>query len=162
MELGTSILNLLHRRELLEPYAVFADDGEYGQEIGEAKELANPLANVEELHLASGGAGRGVKTDEGAEAHAVHAGDIRQVQHDSFGGWDDWADLGVEDVRQLRDQLSVASHDCQVVGMFDFEGEAGRSWFVRHRALSIRKIVKWRRRGSREFLIRRLGGRGKF
>ena len=99
MELGTSILNLLHRRELLEPYAVFADDGEYGQEIGEAKELANPLANVEELHLASCGAGRGVKTDEGAEAHAVHAGDIRQVQHDSFGGWDDWADLGVEDVR---------------------------------------------------------------
>ena len=56
MELGTSILNLLHRRELLEPYAVFADDGEYGQEIGEAKELANPLANVEELHLASCGA----------------------------------------------------------------------------------------------------------
>jgi hypothetical protein len=42
---------------LLELYAVFADDGEYGQEIGEAKELANPLAYVEELHLASCGAG---------------------------------------------------------------------------------------------------------
>ena len=41
----------------LESYAMFADDCEYGQEIRQAEELANPLANVEELHLASGGAG---------------------------------------------------------------------------------------------------------
>jgi hypothetical protein len=41
----------------LELYTVFADDGEYGQEIREAEEFANPLAHVEELHLASCGAG---------------------------------------------------------------------------------------------------------
>ena len=44
---------LLAGRVRLEPYAVFADDGEYGQEIGEAEEFANSLAHVEELHLAS-------------------------------------------------------------------------------------------------------------
>jgi hypothetical protein len=134
----------------LESYTVFADDGEHGQEIGEAEELPNPLANVEELHLASCRASRGVKTDEGAEAHAVHAGDIRQVQHDSFGGWDDGADLGVKDVGQLRDELSVASHDCQVVGMFDLKRQARRSWFVRHQALSIRNIIKMAGNGFEE------------
>ena len=41
----------------LEPYAVFADDGEYGEEVGEAEELPDSLADMEELHLASCGAG---------------------------------------------------------------------------------------------------------
>jgi hypothetical protein len=145
----------------LEPYAVFADDGEYGQEIGEAKELANALANVEELHLASCGASRGVEADEGAEAHAVHAGNIRQVEHDSFGAWDQWANLGVEDVGHLGDHLSVAPHDGHCVFSFYIEGQAGASWFVRHKALSRRSSVKWLGMGSREFLIRQLSRQGK-
>lgn len=41
----------------LEPYSVFADDGEYGEEIGEPEELPDPLADVEELHLAARCAG---------------------------------------------------------------------------------------------------------
>jgi hypothetical protein len=117
----------------LEPYTVFADDGEDGQEIGEAKEFADSLAHVEELHLASCGAGRGVETDEGAQAHAVHAGDAGEIEHDSFAARDDGANLGVEDVGQLGDQLSVAMDGDHFVGTFKFEGEAGRSWFVGHR-----------------------------
>ena len=41
----------------LELYAVFADDGEDGEEIGEAEKFADALADVEELHLASCGTG---------------------------------------------------------------------------------------------------------
>src|ERR1700730_15585588 len=103
--------------------------------MGEAEEFANALAHVEELHLASCGARRGVKADEGAEAHAVHAGDIRQIEHDPFAARDDGADLGVEDVGQLGDQLSMAMDDDHFVGTFKVKGEAGRSWFLGHKAL---------------------------
>jgi hypothetical protein len=118
---------------------VFTDDLEYGQEVGEAEELSNPLAHVEELHLASCGASRGVEADEGAEAHAVHAGDVGEIEHDPFAAWNDGSNLGVEDVGQLRDQLSVAMDDDHFVGTFEVEGETGRGWLFGHRALSIRK-----------------------
>ena len=127
---------LLNR--FLEPYAVFTDDGEYGQEVGEAEELSDPLANVEELHLASCGARRGVEADQGAEAHAVHAGDVGEIEHDPFAAWDDGSNLGVEDVGQLGDQLSMAMDDDHFVSTFKFKGERGQSWLIWHRAFSIR------------------------
>jgi hypothetical protein len=115
---------------------------------------------VEELHLASCGARRGVEADEGAEAHAVHAGDIGQIEHDSFAAWDDGADLGVEDVGQLGDQLPMAMDDDHFVGAFKVEGEAGRSWFVGHR-LSLVPNRHWLGMGSRKFLMRQPGCRRK-
>jgi hypothetical protein len=101
---------------------MFTDDCEYGQEIRQAKEFPDALANVEKLQLAARSLGRSIESDEGAEAHAVHASDIRQVQHDSFGGWDHWTDPGVEAVGHLRDYLSVAPHDRHVVGTLDRNG----------------------------------------
>ena len=137
---------------------MFADDGEYGQEIGEAEEFAYALAHVEELHLASCGSSRSVEADEGAEAHAVHAGYIGQIEHDSFAAWDDGSDLGVKDVGQLGDQLSMAMDDDHFIRTFKVEGEAGRSWFVGHRLSLIPKRCDMAGSGSREFLIRRLAG----
>src|SRR3984893_4256681 len=114
--------------------------------MGEAEEFANALAHMEELHLASCGARRGVEADEGAEAHAVHAGDIGKIEHDSFAAWDDGADFGVEDVGQLGDQLSMAMDDDHFVGTFKIKGEAGRSWFVGHRLSLVPNIASgWER-----------------
>ena len=69
---------------LSEPYAVFADDSEYGQQIGEAKELSNPLADVEQLHLAACAASRGIEAHDGAESHAVHVAEIAEIEDDSL------------------------------------------------------------------------------
>src|SRR5258707_11969140 len=66
-----------------------------------------------------------------------------QIEHDPFAAWDDGADLGVEDVGQLGDQLSVAMDDDHFVGTFKVKGETGRSWLIGHRAFSVR-IVVWR------------------
>jgi hypothetical protein len=54
--------------------------------------------------------------------------------------------------------LSMAMDDDHFVGTFKVKGEAGRSWFVGHRLSLIRKRCDMAGRGSREFLIRRLGG----
>ena len=77
-----------------------------------------------------------------------------------LAAWDDGANLGVEDVGELGDQLSVAMDDDHFVGTFKFKGEAGRSWLIGHRAFSVRNRGL-AESGSEKFLIRRLGWRGK-
>src|SRR5258707_476614 len=66
-----------------------------------------------------------------------------QIEHDPFAAWDDGANLGVEDVGQLGDQLSVAMDDDHFVGTFKVKGETGCCWLIGHRAFSVR-IVVWR------------------
>ena len=69
-----------------ESNAVFADDAKHVQQMGQAEQFPHTLADFEELQLAARGFGRGVEADEGAKTHAVHPGEIGQIQHNSFVG----------------------------------------------------------------------------
>jgi len=64
---------------------VFADDGEYRQEIGKAEKVANLFAKMHQFQVAANRAGRHVQTNQRAEARAVHVGKLFKVQHDSLG-----------------------------------------------------------------------------
>ena len=115
--------DLQGRNTASEPDAMFADDAKYVQKMGEAEEFPYAFANFEELQLAASRFGRRVEADEGAEAHAVHEGEIGQVQHDSFGDRNHRAHVVVENIGQTGDQLPVASHDGQVVFTLNLKGE---------------------------------------
>ena len=66
--------------------AVFADDGEDREEAGEAEQVANLFAEVDEFEAAACGLGRDIKADESADAHAVGVLDIGEIEDDAFGG----------------------------------------------------------------------------
>lgn len=95
---------------------MFADDGEDGEEVGEGEEFFDSFAEVDEVELAARGFGRGVEADEGAQAHAVHIGEVAEIEDDTFGAGDEWADAGGEDVGDAVDQCPVAADDDEVRG----------------------------------------------
>jgi hypothetical protein len=122
-----------------EPDAVFADDAKDVEKMGEAEEFPYALADFEELQLTVRSFGRRVEANESTETHAVHPGDIRQVQHDAFVGLDHGADPGVEYVGQARDQLAVAMHDDDTVAtLFNLKIEVPWSGLIRHQAFSFK------------------------
>ena len=107
--------------------AVFAYGGEDGPDVGEFEEFADAFADVDEFEGATGAAGRDVEAHEGAQAHAVHEGEVGEVEDDAFGVWDEFADVGVEDVGEAGDEFTVAADDGGGALAFDVEGEVWRS-----------------------------------
>jgi hypothetical protein len=67
-----------------QPDTVFADDDEHRQEISHPEKLPDLSTKVDQYQFAACGAGRDVKANQSAEAHAVHVGKVGEVERDSF------------------------------------------------------------------------------
>src|SRR5262249_44176050 len=106
--------------------AVLADDGEGIQHVGGAEEDANLFAQVHELEIAACGTGGDVEPSESAEAHAVHANEIGQVEDDALVV-QQRLDLAVEDVTDTGHEFAVASYDDGAGIVVDVQGEGGWS-----------------------------------
>lgn len=100
---------------------VLANNGECRQEVGESQEVTNLFADIDELEGAACRFGGDVEADERAETHAVHAGEVGQVEDDSFRAGDELADVGVEIVADSGDQFAVAFHYDGVADAFGFQ-----------------------------------------
>src|ERR1035438_9023529 len=88
--------------------AVFANDGEDVQHIGDAEEVSNLLAQVDEFQTATCGFGRDVEASHGAQAHAVGMLEIGEVENDSAAVGNQLHDLGGEDVGGSGDEPALA------------------------------------------------------
>ena len=101
------------------------------EEVGEAKEIANLLAEVGEFEAASGGFGGDVEADEGAETRAVSVLEIGEVEDDAFFFGNEGANAPGKNVGGARHQLAVtANKDGVACTVFEVEGECGRSRWV--------------------------------
>jgi len=89
---------------------MFAADPEDRQEIGHSKKLPDPFTQIDEFQIASGCPGRNVETNHGAEAHAIHVGEIRQVQYDALGVRNQLHDPYIEKISYSSHQFAAASH----------------------------------------------------
>ena len=106
--------------------AGFCDDGEDVEEVGDAEEVLQLLAEVHQFEGDAGGFGGGVEADEGAEAHAVCVGDVFEFEDDALAVGDEFSDGGVEDVGGSGDEAAVADDEDDTVGIvLDFSGEGG-------------------------------------
>jgi hypothetical protein len=101
---------------------LLADVAEDGEEIGHDEEVADGGAEVAELEGASPGFGGGVETDERAEAHGVHLGEVAEVEDDVLVGGDEVRDRGVEEVGVAVDEAAVAVDDGGGTVVFDGDG----------------------------------------
>lgn len=104
-------------------YAVLADHGEAAQEVGEAEELLDTGADLVKVDATAGGFAGDDEADQGAEAHAVHIGDVAEVEHDALVLGHELAHAGVEVAADFRDQTTMEVDEGGSVFMFDFKGE---------------------------------------
>jgi hypothetical protein len=113
--------------------AVFTDDGEDVEEVGEAEEVANLLAEVGEFEATAGVFGGDVEADEGAESHAVSVGEVGEVEDDALVIGEEGANAVEEDVGDAGDEPAVAAHHGDFVGaLLHVEGKDGRGGGVGH------------------------------
>ena len=102
---------------------MLADDGEDAEEVGDAEELADALAEVVELKGAAGGLGGDDQAHEGAEAHTVDVGEVGEVEDDSLVVCHQLADAGVEVAADFGDEAAVAVDESGVGLALDIERE---------------------------------------
>lgn len=121
-----------HSRGSSAPNVVVADDLEDGYKMRYAQKLPNRLPNVEELQSATRRFCGNVQPNQRAQARAVHVGEIREVQHDSFGARNQLADLQVEAVAHARHQAASASHCDAVAGPVNCDGQGACGGLFRH------------------------------
>jgi len=95
-------------------------------------EFANLFAEIDELYSAACRFTRDVQANERAEAHAVHAGKVCEIEHYSLGAGDELPDFVVEGFADACQQTSVASHDGSVARKVNFKGKHARGCFVSH------------------------------
>jgi hypothetical protein len=98
--------------------AMFADDGEGRQEMRSSEKHSNLFANVHKLQAAACGSSRDVEANQRADAHAIHAGEVGQVEHDAFGIGEQLFDLVIENIVRIRHQPAMASHNDGVASTF--------------------------------------------
>jgi hypothetical protein len=97
---------------------MFADDGKGGQEMGSSEKHSNLFANIHKFQAAACGSRRDVEANQRADAHAVHAGEVGEVEHDAFGIREQLFDLGIENIVRIRHQPAMASHNDGVASAF--------------------------------------------
>jgi hypothetical protein len=76
------------------------------QEVGQAHQLANPFAQVDQLKPAPSGLRRDVEAGDDAKARAVHLRDAGEVQNHVFGARQQSLNLRVQLTRGARDELA--------------------------------------------------------
>lgn len=117
-ELGWATRGLvLGARGLHEFDAGFSDYREDVEEVGDAEEVLELLAELHEFEAAAGGFGGGVEADEGAEPHAVRMLYVGELDDDALAVGDEFADGGVEDVGGSGDEAAVADDEDDSVGV---------------------------------------------
>ena len=87
---------------------------------------------MHQLKRAAGGFGGDVDAGQGAEAQAVHIGEIAQIEHHVFGAVEISADGGVENIRDAGDEFAVALDGDYIAGAVDVERERWRGGFSGH------------------------------
>jgi hypothetical protein len=111
---------------------VFADDGEGWKEVGHDEEVSNFFADVAEFEFAAVFAGGDVEADECAEAHAVHVGEVCEVEDKALVGGKQLGDGSVKELGGTRQQFAVTAYDGGAAVVFDLEREGRRGGGCRH------------------------------
>src|SRR6266404_2579143 len=123
------------------PDVVVADHLEHRQKMGKAKKLPNRFPDVEELQSAAVRFCGNVQPNQCAQTRAVHVGQVRQVQQDSFAARNQLADLEVEAVVHSRHQPATASHLGAVIGLVNGNCQEARDSLVRHQNIPSGRVA---------------------
>lgn len=75
---------------------MFADGLKSGKEMSDAEQVADRRAHVVDLEFAAGGFGVHIRTDERAEAAAIHMRDVLKIKNDASWTGQQLPNLGVE------------------------------------------------------------------
>src|ERR1700739_1680049 len=100
--------------------------------MGHTQKLPDRLSDVEELQRAACRFCGNVQPNERAQARAVHVGQIREVQYDSFGTRNQLAHLKVEAVAYSRHQPPGAPHGDAVAGPVNCKCKRACGGLLRH------------------------------
>jgi hypothetical protein len=77
---------------------VLADDGESWKQVGHDEEVSDFFADVAEFEFAAVFAGGDVEANECAEAHAVHVGEVCEVEDKALVGGKQLGDGSVKEL----------------------------------------------------------------
>jgi hypothetical protein len=124
--------------------AILADDREDIEEMGEAEEIANLLAEVGEFEGRSGGFGGDVETDEGAEARRVGVAEVGEVEDDALVVRDEGANAVEENIGSAGDELAMAVDNDAAGAVFYLKGKGGRRGGVGHGSFLLADPGGWR------------------
>jgi hypothetical protein len=111
--------------------------------MGEAEEVANLLAEVDELEAGSGGFGGDVEANEGAEAHAVGVADVGEVEDDALVVRNEGANAVEENIGDAGDELAVAADDDVAGAVLDLDGKDGGRGGVGHGSSLLAGAGEW-------------------
>src|SRR5215469_18664203 len=85
---GTRVASSVHLKLEVTFDMMFPDNCEDIQQVGEAQKLANARADVDQLKATVGRFCGDVEADDRPQAHAVHDGEIGEIEDHAFGLWD--------------------------------------------------------------------------
>ena len=91
------------------------------------------LPKIDKFQTAARRAGRNLEANQRAQAHAVYADKIGQVEHDSLAIREKPADPVIENIVHARHQLTVAMDHGRGTGADNFKRKCTHNCFVRHR-----------------------------
>jgi hypothetical protein len=94
----------------LEGNAVLTHFAKDGEQVGNAEQFADLLAEVNEFKARAGTFGGDVEPDKCAKTHAVDVLQLSEVEDDSLALWQQLPDAMVENVANAEDQASAAAH----------------------------------------------------
>src|ERR1700733_10452932 len=109
---------------LRHPDDVLAVNLQNGPNIGDPKQIANPGAQVDQDERASGRLRRHIKPYDGSKTHAVHAGELGQIEDDLPGVRNQALHLVTQNSSQAGGQSPGAVDDSGVA--FDVGAKAQR------------------------------------
>ena len=94
--------------------------------MGDAEKVADGRAHVDELEFAIRFAGGDIETDEHAEAGAVHAGEIGEVENDALFAREQFLYMRFEQGRAFGDERTAAMQGEDVLLLMSAERQLER------------------------------------
>lgn len=108
-----------------QPDVVFSNNREYGHQMGHTQKLPNPFPKIDKFQVAACRPCGNVEADQRAETHAVHVGQIRQVEDNAFGLGHQPLHFEIKNVRPARYQFAAQSHHSLAGEAVHLNGKAG-------------------------------------
>jgi hypothetical protein len=108
--------------------------------MGNTKKLPDRLPHVNEFQNTACRFGGNVKPNQRAQAGAVHVGQIRQIEHNSFPARNELADLAVEAIVYSCHQPATTVDDDETAASLNSERQTGWGCGIGHRNLPSWKI----------------------